>query len=331
MAHDIKPNELLSIAIPTYKRAAVLKKQLIDLIEKVRPHDIAIYISDNASPDNTQEVIEEMKAKYQFLYSNRNEKNVGADRNFEKVLKMSSSKYTWLFGDDDTIDDGGIEKVLKILDKDISYDLVIVNGLIHNKTALLKPYLKTKIYKEHNKLLEDLWLTMTWMSTLILSNEMIKNANFCKYYDTNFVHSGTIFDCLASKDTINVFWEDDPIVIQPKADEIINPYTDRHLFYFIQCWVDILFLLPDRYLYQSKLKVARLTPITILTLASFRSKKYFNYQEAKKYKKYFKYITIVPYPIIVILSIMPLSLLKLLYKPSRFLQDICKKICSKKR
>jgi glycosyltransferase involved in cell wall biosynthesis len=291
---------------------------LIDLIEKVRPHDIAIYISDNASPDNTQSVIEEMKAKYKFIYSSRNETNIGGDRNFEKVLKMSSSKYTWLFGDDDTIDDGGIEKVLKILDKDISYDLVIVNGIINNKTTL---HLETKTYTEHNELLEDLWPMTTWMSTLICSKEMISKANFCKYYDTNFVHSGTIFDYLASKDTINVFWEKNPIVIYPKASEIINRCTDRSLFFFAQCWVDILFLLPDRYLYQSKLKVARLSPISILTLASLRGKNYFNYQEAKKYRKYFKYTTRIPFPIIAMLSMSPVSVLNFLEKPARFIQQ----------
>jgi glycosyltransferase involved in cell wall biosynthesis len=316
----MKPNELLSIAIPTYNRAIVLKKQLIDLIEKVRPHNVAIYISDNASPDNTQEVIAEMRKKYQFLYSSRNEKNIGGDRNFEKVLKMSSSQYTWLLGDDDTIRNGGIEKVLEIINKNIFYDLIIINGLIHNKTTLLKPYLKTKIYTDHNELLEDLWPITTWMSTLVLSSDMIRKANFCKYYDTNFVHSGTVFDYLALKDTISVFWEDSPVLTQPKADEIVNYYTDKCLFYFTQCWVDILFLLPDRYSQKSKLKVAHLSPITILTLASFRGKKYFNYQEAKKYKKYFKYTTSIPFPIIAIISVSPSCILKLLEKPARFIQ-----------
>ncbi|MDR1460556.1 MAG: glycosyltransferase family 2 protein [Campylobacteraceae bacterium] len=314
----MESNKLLSIAIPTYNRAIVVKKLLTDLIPKVKPYDIAIYISDNASPDNTQSVIEEMKAQYRFIYSNRNEMNVGGDRNFEKVLKMSSSQYTWLLGDDDTIDDGGIEKVLEIIKKNTFYDLIIVNGIINNKTTL---HLKTKIYTNHNELIEDLWPVTTWMSTLILSNGMISNANFCKYYDTNFVHSGTVFDYLATKDTINVFWEKSPIVIYPKANEIINNYTDKSLFFFGQCWVDILFLLPDRYLYQSKLKVARLSPISILTLASLRAKNYFNYQEAKKYRKYFKYTTSIPFFIIAMLSISPTIVLKFLEKPARYIQQ----------
>jgi glycosyltransferase involved in cell wall biosynthesis len=322
-------NKSLSIAIPTYNRACVLEKHLPDLIRKVKPHNIAIYISDNASTDNTQHVINEAKKEYSFIYSNRNETNIGADRNFEKVLKMPETEYTWLLGDDDLIDDGGIEKVLEIINSNIYYDLIVVNGSNYNKTELHKPHLKTNKYEQHDRLFEDLWYMMTWISALILSKELLQKADFRKYYDTNFIHAGAIFDYLASKEYISVFWEQKPISITPKADEVVNHYSDKHISYFAKSITDTIFLLPNKYPQKLKLKVLKSSPfLSFFTLAALRVKNCFHYKDVKKYKKYLQYAAPAPFSLIVILSITPITLLKLLHKPTKFLYVIYKKYIS---
>lgn len=57
---DIKP--YLSICIPTYNRSEVLKESLMQLL-KYEGDDIEVVISDNCSPDNTEEVVRGLQIK----------------------------------------------------------------------------------------------------------------------------------------------------------------------------------------------------------------------------------------------------------------------------
>ena len=57
-------NKELAICIPTYNRALVLKDLLNDLILKVEDYQVAIYISDNNSQDNTYDIVREAQKKY---------------------------------------------------------------------------------------------------------------------------------------------------------------------------------------------------------------------------------------------------------------------------
>jgi abequosyltransferase len=56
---------ILTIAIPTYNRDFILSKALDNLLPQLSIYedDIELIISDNASTDNTQEVIKEKQLK----------------------------------------------------------------------------------------------------------------------------------------------------------------------------------------------------------------------------------------------------------------------------
>ena len=85
-------NNLLTIAIPTFNRSELLNKQLAWLAEVVKrfESDCEIFISNNSSTDNTQEVIKNcqktlsnIKLKY-----NRNSQNVGLRKFFIIACKQ---------------------------------------------------------------------------------------------------------------------------------------------------------------------------------------------------------------------------------------------------
>src|SRR5665647_1113407 len=96
-------SKILSICIPTYNRAEILSENLENLIHKVSPYGIRIIVSDNASTDNTAEIVRNAQKKYDYLTYSCNEENFGPDRNFELALKTCDAKYAWLMGDDDTV------------------------------------------------------------------------------------------------------------------------------------------------------------------------------------------------------------------------------------
>jgi abequosyltransferase len=95
MGHD----PLISICIPT-RNNADLKECLESLAPQAKPYDIPICVSDNASTDNTIEMLSSFKKEvYPPLYYRSNDKNLGFDQNLVNAVKMASSKYVWPLGD----------------------------------------------------------------------------------------------------------------------------------------------------------------------------------------------------------------------------------------
>lgn len=117
---------LLSIAIPTYNRAKFLDISLNSLCKSVRKsgrNDVEILILDNASTDETRDVVKKY-AEHKFLKYIKNDENIGADNNFKKAISLSRGKYVWIFGDDDLVFDDTILYLAQILDAPTAFGIV---------------------------------------------------------------------------------------------------------------------------------------------------------------------------------------------------------------
>lgn len=90
---------LLSICIPTYNRADILKDTLSRIVSyKSFVDDVELVISDNCSTDHTQEVCEAFASQYENVRYYRNEVNIH-DRNFISVLDKANGLYLKLIND----------------------------------------------------------------------------------------------------------------------------------------------------------------------------------------------------------------------------------------
>ncbi|MBD6616527.1 glycosyltransferase family 2 protein [Komarekiella sp. 'clone 1'] len=124
-------NKLLTLAIPTYNRANLLDKQLAWLAQAIKgfESDCEIFISDNCSTDNTQEIIK----KWQLIIdnvifkSNKNNKNIGVMGNIACCLKATTTKYVWTIGDDDPIQENTLNYLLTTLKKHSDLALIFLN------------------------------------------------------------------------------------------------------------------------------------------------------------------------------------------------------------
>lgn len=91
-------NPLLSFALFSYKQETYIREAVAAALAQTYS-PLEIIISDDASPDGTFEIIQEMAAAYQGphkLILNRNEKNLGIGPHVKKVFEMASSE--WLVG-----------------------------------------------------------------------------------------------------------------------------------------------------------------------------------------------------------------------------------------
>jgi glycosyltransferase involved in cell wall biosynthesis len=132
---QILPYKKLTICIPTYNRIQYLCASLDILINQVneRESEVNIFISDNASTDNTETIIKERYANQSdCLFYYKMLQNNGAEHNFEFCVSQSNSEYIYLLGDDDLVSPFFVETVLKLIDKNKDVCFFHFNYLVVN-------------------------------------------------------------------------------------------------------------------------------------------------------------------------------------------------------
>lgn len=128
---DARP--LLTIAVPTYRRPANLRVLLEALSPQIEAlPQVELLISDNCSPDETPDVVEEFRAAGLRCRYHRHDANIGPDANFLSCFEKASGKYVWIFGDDDVLFAGALERLTRLIAAQ-EYDLVFLapSGFLH--------------------------------------------------------------------------------------------------------------------------------------------------------------------------------------------------------
>lgn len=191
----------LTIAIPTYNRSSKLKECVNRVIEYGTGLDIEIIISDNASTDDTQEVVARIiKDKPEIKYY-RNSENLGFDGNFLNCLEKAYGQYVWLFSDDDILLPGAIESVLNGLEKNPVCMHLNSSG-IENEEPLVTgatrfKYDGLKEYRDKNEFIEEIGIFCTFVSSLVFNVDFVKKIeNKEKYFKTNILQSYVYFETM---------------------------------------------------------------------------------------------------------------------------------------
>ena len=107
---------LLTIAIPTYNRSWDLANMLKSIEAELKTTDyiniIDVLIVDNNSSDDTRMICEEYREKIKNFNYICNSENVGIVGNMYNCITFSGGEYIWTIGDDETILEGGINRVI---------------------------------------------------------------------------------------------------------------------------------------------------------------------------------------------------------------------------
>jgi len=277
-------NHLLSIVIPTFKRAVFLDKCLALQIPVAREFSLAIYVSDNASDDDTKLVVEKRMTEYCHIKYFRNDENIGPDKNFEVALKIPSTNYIWLMGDTYHIPRDLIDYAIKKISNATNvFDCIVFNvgNRVHDTPC--------QEYTDKNKLLIDLGWHMTCMSTLVYSNNLISNANFKRYRETFFIQTGVIFEYIEDKE-FSIYWNNLLSVKNIIIDGVKKKSWQRITFeVWVDKWVNFIFSLPPSYDINLKLECVKKHGVksglfTTNGLLLLRESGLLNYSFFKKYK-----------------------------------------------
>jgi glycosyltransferase involved in cell wall biosynthesis len=172
--------KLLTLSIPTYNRCAILKKALGIIKPQLEAlkDQIEFIVSDNCSPDNTQNIVKRYKDNGMPIQYIRNETNIGIMRNIIQCYKMATAKYVWVLGDDDYIAENALSFIINILQDDSKqYGLLFHSTLLPVKTGFT-------IYTDKRSFLWNIDQSFIWISGSILNTKYVKDFDFEKHKAT---------------------------------------------------------------------------------------------------------------------------------------------------
>lgn len=132
----MKKSILITFCIPTYNRCDYVEK-CVKKIQKIESSNIEILISDNASLDETENKILNLKKNDKRITYFKNNKNIGQSKNILECFKKAKGKYIYLTSDEDEVN---IEFFSKKRLNDIQNYNLIVGSLfdLENKNYYIK-------------------------------------------------------------------------------------------------------------------------------------------------------------------------------------------------
>jgi glycosyltransferase involved in cell wall biosynthesis len=108
----------VSIGLPVYNGANYVGDAIASHLDQTF-EDFELIVSDNASDDDTVEIVEELAAKDSRVRLLRNESNVGANRNYNITFAAASrGEYFRWHAHDDLIEPTFLERCVEVLDSD---------------------------------------------------------------------------------------------------------------------------------------------------------------------------------------------------------------------
>lgn len=174
-------NELVSIIIPVFNKAAFLDETLTSVCYQTYS-SLEIILIDDASTDDSLYIIEKWKAKDSRIKVVLNSKNLGGNKSRNIGISLASGKYTLLFDADDLLTSSCIEKRMSQFDEHT--DVVISTMRVFNVSVGDVSSKFNWIPSENNALKRFLRHDLPWMTMQPLWKTETLQAH--KGFDENF-------------------------------------------------------------------------------------------------------------------------------------------------
>ena len=131
----------ISVAFIVYNGARYMRKQLDSILAQTHGVD-EIIVCDDASSDNTKEILEEYKNKHPNLFFlHYNNKNIGPTKNIEKAIQACTGDIILLADQDDYWEANRVETIVKWFEANPTMNGVFTNGsLMNSKDELDNKY-----------------------------------------------------------------------------------------------------------------------------------------------------------------------------------------------
>jgi glycosyltransferase involved in cell wall biosynthesis len=124
-------NTILTIAIPTFNREVKLRSQLTCILNLIEINELKInleiLIANNASTDNTSELLADFKKRYSFIEVINHQKNIGFVNNYKFLINKAKGEFIWVVGDDDPLNSNVLDTIYNAIIKNVDPELGVVH------------------------------------------------------------------------------------------------------------------------------------------------------------------------------------------------------------
>jgi glycosyltransferase involved in cell wall biosynthesis len=131
----------VTVTIPTYNRADLLVNTIRSVLDQSLS-DIEVFVSDNASTDNTEGAVTGIDDPR--LHYTRNDTNIGVHGNLSRSLRLGSAPFVTVLPDDDLMLPGCLERKVAILEEHPDV------GIVHSASRLVHVSPENDILRTHD-------------------------------------------------------------------------------------------------------------------------------------------------------------------------------------
>ncbi|NJP18602.1 MAG: glycosyltransferase family 2 protein [Hydrococcus sp. CRU_1_1] len=131
----------VSIGLPVYNGEPFIKEAIESILVQTFK-DFELIISDNASSDRTQEICQAYAVKDGRIRYYRNEENLGAARNFNRVFELSRGEYFKWQPADETAEPEFLARCVDLLDREPTLVLACTQFMMRDELKGTTQFLK---------------------------------------------------------------------------------------------------------------------------------------------------------------------------------------------
>lgn len=172
----VKP--ILTVGIPTYNRCNYLRETLYSILKQLGDNPyVEIIVVDNASDDNTNLLIEELRRTYPNIKYYINERNIGMIRNIFRVYELGEGEFILSTGSDDPWMENVLYGIYNCVCSNIDKSILLMKG--HNGP------MECISGKGTSEYILEAAANATFLSAVIIKKEIFsKVLDYDKYHKT---------------------------------------------------------------------------------------------------------------------------------------------------
>lgn len=167
--------KIISICIPTWNRAKCLDRSLQSIQQQMNERlyeEVELLVSDNCSPDNTEEIVRKYQSQGVKIRYVKNKENIGGNNNFLQCMHLAIGKYILLLSDDDILAQASIPFIVETLKKKDW-------GVMHLSHHVAEG--EVVEFKDYEQFIKRTSYMFTLISVNIFRKDAVDKVNFDKY------------------------------------------------------------------------------------------------------------------------------------------------------
>jgi abequosyltransferase len=221
-------NPFLTVAIPSNNKTELLDIAIESIVSQLRvDSNCEICISDNSTGNTTESLVKNKYVSLRQMSYHRSFDSPSLDENVNNVVQLSRGDYIWLFGDDDIIVDGALDKIINNL-MEFSPDILILNSLSFDQSGIIETSRtvldKSKIYgpTDNDNFLIELGGYLTYLGGIVIRRELWLKYFRQEMVGSYFAHIDTV--CRAKIDSTASYMADPAIKMRLHS----QTWTSKH-------------------------------------------------------------------------------------------------------